>query len=293
MKNLYDIYESLLDDEEDLMTNADNAAIASLLGDLGQEWIVGNDNKTLLYNPIEYGTRGNGYADLYFKGARTCKFVRDPKALKDAGLEFQPIAYMYANLPGSEDGLKYTQTPYTAELSISFKEGANSVDLSKLPFEIKDGVQFEYGYKADPNNINVIAYPKHLSYIWYMSYGDIDCNPNAIKDWDCDIMLIQGKNLRNPNYVGIGEEYDAELVQQIISNNPKVKNFYICLEYHSDIWCKVSLKGTGTKRTIKKFIPQKKKSITDKIFNVTDGVRDVLSWWHTHEDLWKGKLRHR
>lgn len=292
MKTLYNIYESLLDDEDTLMVNADNAAISKLLGDLEQDWIVGNDNKTLLYNPSYFGSRSNGFAELYLNGVREVAYVKTPKTLKDAGLVFQPIAYMYAAIPGSEDGLKYLQTSYTAQLTIDFKKGSNSLNLSKLPFEVKDGIQFNYAWGSDPHSIDITSYPKHLSYVWYMSYGDFDCNPHAIKNWNCDILVVQGKNLRRPDYVGIGEDYDRELVQQIISNNPKVKEFYFCQDYHGYIWVKASLKGTGAKRTVNKFIPRNKKTVTDKIFNATDGVRDVLSWWFQHEDLWKGKLRY-
>ena len=279
MKALYTyINESLLDDEDDIVQGGLSATINTALKAI-PSYRLGKDGKTLVYDNawssdwIELA-RPNG--DPIKRRGETWKnedILTDDLMdfVNSAKLKFQPLQTY--QVPMGDPKFDKIPVDWVCDLQICTRnDGPTNMDLSKLPFEVKGGVDilptiFDSNLSKD---FNIKAYTKHIEYVTFREYGDnatatISWEPQHIVGWDCEYLVIQC-----PGYKGINkslynemQDWDAEKIQQFLDNNPKAQKVFVCENYRDrDIWYRVKTKGTGAKRKVIGMTPVK--SLTTK-----------------------------
>lgn len=276
------IKESIFDDDDVLM----DRGIRSYLDDLLKEspdFKVGPDNKHIIYKPAQNMSHWVSTAPRLYVGCSGDNICNiDPKELKKHNLIFQPLSSIDFVVADETDQRKLQEFPceWVSDLDIELFPLC-SLDLSKLEYDVKSTVQIRYaGYKnLTPQNIK--AYPKHLNTVMLYSYQDIEADEDVMKDWDCDILVIQSSLFRDKSKIVYGDmqAFYEDKVQKILENNPKAKSIYLAPSYiGNDFWYKIITKGSGKNRKVVKMNPMKKDTIQSKIYKYQEWSRKAISW---------------
>lgn len=289
MKNLYDIYEGIFDDdyEEDL----DGKVFRELLGEESQ-WVVCKDKKHIRMDdrPISSLPQIEGET-IVARLSRTSPFtIKNVKAVAKSGLEFLPLCYFNVRLPGDEDLLNKIPCPWTAHAYISW-DWSSKLDFTSIRIECKSISIM--GTHHTPENVpagNLIAPKYHIDYLdvgpgWNESTR---FSPEAFKNWDCDILFIRYskgwvKPIGQRSYHDDMQDFYPEIVQELVDNNPKVKQIYIGGCWGDPFAYRCSCKTVKGKRQVVKMIPLKLETLEKRMQNYTSWMSKSLDAHHEYE----------
>ena len=162
------LYESLLDDFEDLGSKQDTALRNDLLK--GTWFRLGSDMKTIIFEPekIDYLVDNRDVTPkLYWTNGKNHETsLSDVSVCKNLGLKFQPLAYVSDEIIGKDDDwLKHFDCEYVVTFSYAVQSGTHlTIDMSKIKFPIIGKVVFT-GYATIEK---IIAYPKPLEIVRFL-----------------------------------------------------------------------------------------------------------------------------
>lgn len=271
MKHLNDILkESLLDDEDTLLKNAEDSVYDSLLGDLKKAWRV--IDKTIVYDPRDERLKSiGGDPNLYLsddnKGRSRNDFTYDQLTdLKKAGLKFQTLEYIiieYSKTRTPNDILKSLPCGNIGNMKVYVYE--NGYDFNKFDGKINYLIQLFPYHQGIVNGLEIVPPKYHVGMVNYGSTYSIPNSSLNIKNWDCDYLLVPGYKMmcgvldrHRPN-VMCG--FWIDMVQELIDANPNAKEIYV---YDNKTYWRCSCKGTGKNRKLVKLTNRTGKYI-DKI----------------------------
>lgn len=291
MRNLYNyIKESLLDDDDDIMSKGYDAGMKEMFKDI-PSFRVSSDFKWILFDPARPGDGWNFEYDPCVQldrpdgdvAKRAGEKWRNDDVLTDdlfsnilhSSLKFQPIEYY--NVPNNDKIFHKLPVDYVSMLSVTLRDGSH-IDLSKVEFDIKTEVSFTINtYHNSMPEFTVTPYPKHIPVVMYTEYGfarnPASYTPDMVKGWDCDILVIQcpiykkkGSGVYNDM-----QDWDKDIIQQFVANNPKAKAIYCCeSQKDNDFWYKAKIKGTGRNRQVIEMTPLRAATALKKIYKYRD-----------------------
>lgn len=289
MRDLYNyIKESLLDDDDEIMSKGYDAGIKELFKDI-PSFRISSDFKWILFEPErpDYDYDSDPIVQLDRPDGDVAKRAgekwRNDDVLTDdlfsnilqLPLKFQPIEYY--NVPNNDKMFHKLPVDYVSMLSVTLRDRSH-IDLSKVEFDIKTEVTFTINtHFNNMPEFTVTPYPKHIPVVLYTEYGfsdnPVSYTPDMVKGWDCDILAIQcpiykkkGSGVYNDM-----QDWDKDIIQQFVVNNPKAKAIY-CYEdqKQNSFWYKVKIKGTGRNRQVIEMTPLRPQTVLKKIYKYRD-----------------------
>lgn len=257
MKHLNDILkESLLDDENLLLKNAEDNAYDSLLGKLKGAWRV--IDKTIVYDPRNEKVKSTGGSPTLFlsednKGRSINDFTYNQLSnIKKSGLKFQTLEYMtieYPKIHAPNDILKILPCKDVGMMSLWIR--ANGCDFNKFDGKINHVIQIFPHHEGIIKGLNVVP-PKY--HIGLVNYGSSDSMSNlltTIKNWDCDYLFVPGYDMMcgvlDYHKPGVICGFWIDKIQELIDANPNAKEIYI---YDNQNYWRCSYKGSGNNRKL-------------------------------------------
>ena len=294
------LYESLLDDFEDLGHKQDKAIRAEILK--GSWFRLGADSKTILFEPAT--TDAPIFRDMV-PGVDWCDSeknneysINDISVCKDLGLKFQPLNFITDNRVGRDkDWLKYFNCEYVVNFAMVTGQGTTpDLDLSMIKFPIKGSISIS-GYANKINSLKPYPHPVEIVRILREP-----TTPSVINGWKCKHMVITSINnimfhliKDRTDKSGIAEEYNQilmEWVNEILKNNPDAENIYLgqCSNYSDNR--RVVTKGRGVNRKCIKFVRVPQAKWNDLTYNNSNTelrrmANEVEGWRWKHEDLFE------
>ena len=285
MKDLYAIIkESIFDDDDDQFDKMEDSVYNDMLAKL--EFKIGADNKTIVWEPLDFGYHKDVHdRRISFGGSWTSKLESNLKTLKNADIIFQPLTYVHI-----EDDVKDTQNiienfPCMGVCSLNvYLSNTYKIDFSKLNFPVYTSIHVSTGYKEhDLAKYDIIAPKQHIPVVSFSDPGKNNkWQPDNIKGWDCDVMIIDGRGFEEGGYAhGDGKimGYSVEKLQQLIDNNPKAG--MILIENGNRYW-KVNTKTA--KKKIDKLVNKKFEYHRDIYF---DAQEHGWGWEAKNQDIIK------
>lgn len=294
------LYESLLDDFEELGSKQDKAVRAEILQDA---WFrLGADSKTIIFEPSALDhlvdDRDTTPGVYWEEGGNHARNISDLSVCKDLGLKFQPLNFIVDDLAGKGNKwLKYFDCEYTVNFSMITGQGTTpDIDLSMIKFPIKGSITIS-GYANKINSLKPYPHPVEIVRILREP-----ATSSVINGWKCKHMVITSVNnivfhiTKDRGKSGVTtEEYDQiliEWVNEILKNNPDVENLYLgqCSNFSDNR--RVVTKGRGANRVCVKFVRVPQAKWNDLIYNDSNSVlrsmaNEVDAWRWKHEDLFE------
>ena len=236
MQYMKTLYESLLDDFEDLGSKQDKAIQAEILPN---SWFrLGADSKTILFEPSALDhlvdDRDTVPGVYWEAGGNHARNISDIGVCKNLGLKFQPLNFIVDDMVGKDkDWLKYFDCEYVVNFSmITDRSTTPDIDLSIIKFPIKGSISIS-GYADGIKSVK--PYPH---YVEMVRIRREPMTPSAVAGWKCkDLVISEVNNVvfhitkDRKYYPGVAkEEYDQimiEWVNEILKNNPDVENIYL------------------------------------------------------------------
>lgn len=286
MKSIYELYESVLDD--DFEDNSSHIVAQDIVGK-ESAWRVCKDGKHLRYaGTISSLPKVTGYKFIGNFTSDNETTIKDAKTISKAGLEFLPLCYFDVDVPMSQDLLYEIPCPWTANAYIRW-EPDSVLNFDKVKMECKSiSIWFGSGSSVDKPSL-LIAPKYHTDYLCILSTGpDETISPGVIRDWDCDLLVIKCAN-RWHKSVGAWvhgdpmQQFHREMVQELIDNNPKAKDIYIAGPYGDNFLYKCVCKKEKGKRVVTKMTPYKIQTIERKMDNYTSWCSKSLEIHHEYE----------
>lgn len=271
MKHLNDILkESLLDDEDSLLKNAEDNAYDSLLGKLKGAWRV--IDKTIVYDPRNEIVKSTGGSPTLFlsednKGGGKNDFTYNQLSnIKKSRLKFQTLEHIlieYSNIYDPDDWLNVL--PCKDVGMIKLWVHANGCDFNKFDGKINHLIQIFPYHEGMIKGLNIEPPKYHIGLVNYgSSYSIINSSIN-IKNWDCDYLLVPGYDMMcgvlDHHKPGVMCGFWIDKIQKLIDANPNAKEIYV---YDNQTYWRCSCKGTGKNRKLVKLTNRTGKYI-DKI----------------------------
>ena len=225
------LYESLLDNEEDIYNNTRTSIIDSMLKKIGFE--LGTDDKTAIVDisnmtndpELSFGSLGGmKNIDKYFK------------KLIDSNIKFQPLDIVSIYNDSKYDPqyiLDNLDCDFINVLSIATDK---DIDLSKINIYGKVYMRLE---KNDYNFISEIKPPKHEIVCAHFQ-NRVEQIP---KDWKCEYMLLK---------YNVGDLPNIEWMTELINQNPLTQNFIFDSPQLDG--CSIKYKIKSGKRIIEKIV---------------------------------------
>lgn len=293
------LYESLLDDFEELGSKQDKAIRAEILK--GAWFRLGADSKTILFEPAT--TDAPIFRDIVpgvdWNDSKNNEYsINDISVCKDLGLKFQPLTFVVDNRVGQDkDWLKYFDCEYTVNFAMVTSQGTTpDLDLSMIKFPIKGSIAIA-GYANKINSLKPYPHPVEIVRILREPR-----TPSVVSGWKCKHLVITAINnivfhiTRDRDKSGVTtEEYDQiiiEWVNEILKNNPEAENIYLgqCTKYSDNR--RAVTKGTGDKRKCVKLVKVPQAKWNALTFNDSNPVlrsmaNEVEGWRWKHEDLFE------
>ena len=272
MKHLKDIvYEAFFDNDEDIMAGA----VDDLTRDLFGQCYKLNPSKThLIYhslNPMDYH-----HHEIEIDEIRNDIRRFDPETLKKLAdiAPFQPLACVVVWGEDTNAALKNLNVEWVSELNVS---GKFDYDFSKLPFEVKHEIFIRLSNDYVPGKFT--AYHKHLNRVILKTLNNFRkpkkvMGPDDVKDWDCDELVMD----YNAYYAG---DFDRELLQKLIDNNPNVKTFILNDDDEKCCWL-VSYDKKRKFRSLQKRVA--KKFAAQRSHDKALWEAEIDAWWWKNKD---------
>ena len=213
MKNIFDIYESILDDDFDQKSNK-----TALTDVVEQEtgWTLSSDGKYILSGTKHFPGNINTYLSNnreWFENLVNCA--------KKYKLKIQPLGLVVLN-EQSIHLLEDVDIEYICELKIYVDNPVN-VDLSKIKSPIQRiKLEEQRGSYCDINSITLQKTPVITTHIDLYTWEGLQ----NVKNMNCFNLIINDSRwafLLNPK-TGL---INSNNLQQFVDNNPNVTNFYI------------------------------------------------------------------
>lgn len=294
------LYESLLDDFEELEGKQDKAIRAEILPN---SWFrLGADSKTIVFEPSTIDAPV--FRDLE-PGVAWCTypnnsetFIKDISVCKDLGLKFQPLCFVVDQRVGQDkDWLKYFDCEYVVNFTMMTEHNTTpDLDLSMIKFPIKGSISIS-GYADGIKSLK--PYPHYVEMVRILRKP---LTPSVVTGWKCKDLVIMAINnivfgiTKDRGKSGVTtEEYDQiiiEWVNEILKNNPEVENVYLgqCTKYEDNR--RVVVKGKGENRKCVKLVKVPRAKWNAITFNKSNPVLRSLSnevdgWRWKHEDLFE------
>lgn len=295
------LYESLLDDFEELGSKQDKAVRAEILK--GAWFRLGADSKTIIFEPSALDhlvdDRDTVPGVYWEDGGNHDRNISDLSVCKDLGLKFQPLNFVIDDIAGKDSKwLKYFDCEYAVNFSMITGQGTTpDIDLSVIKFPIKGSISIS-GYANKINSLKPYPHPVEMVRILREP-----ATPSVLAGWKCKHMVITSINNvvfhllknRKDNPGVTTEEYDQiliEWVNEILKNNPDVENLYLgqCSNYSDNR--RVVTKGRGANRVCVKLSHISQAKWNALIYNDVNPVlrgmaNEVEAWRRKHEDLFE------
>lgn len=281
MIKLFDyLTESIFDDEEQ-MTNIDDAVYSKLLK--GTDFSIGSDGKTIVYDPKDEYPHGvfDRRLSLGVKG-----LFDNIQKINKAGLKFQPLSFIFAD-NDAIDKIKDIPIDTVVSLSVGLFDSYDfKIDFSKLKYDIINTITIR---GALQNSVDIKPYPKHIHRVEIVParYGEGVFKVDEIKGWDCDELIVQDSDFNDNVAYGHGDGlcngYSIEKIQTLINNNPKAKTIYL---YNRDIESYWKVNTKGSKRIFDRLVNRKPK---DQRSEYLDAQEYVWGWEAQHQDLFPNR----
>lgn len=239
MKNLkLYIKESLLDDEDILMTRDESNALTSEIQKIiGGSFEVTDDRKYIIYNIMSNSIEFEDYAISLDKLKKIDKY----------NLKFQPIRNIDIDDRNINDILKYLHSEGCGWLSISQTYNDNPLDLNNLKFPVKS-------LECNVRSWNITPPKEHINFVYLKRYHTDDRSDDwkNVKGWNCDSLMILTTPFEvwDNNVYTVGD-FDKEKLQILIDNNPNVKEFLLTDKLYRELF-KINFKGS--KRIVDKIV---------------------------------------
>ena len=215
MKNIFDIYESILDDNF-----GDQVERNSLQNVIEEEtgWTLSSDGKYILSGTKHFP----GNIDTCFNGHNKEWFEKLINCAKKYKLKIQPLGLLILD-NDSIHLLENVDIEYICKLNIVVNNPVN-IDLSKIKSQVQ---RISFGEKRNSYcNIDSITLQKTpvmtACVDLYTGWEGL----KNVKDMNCTNLITsegRGLFLLNPKIGSI----DSNKLQQFVDNNPKVTNFFI------------------------------------------------------------------
>ena len=291
MIKLFDyLNESIFDDEEKHMDDLENKVYNELLK--GTEFVVGTDNKTIVFSP-EFDEEkayltGYGAFDRRISLYKKSPIYINLNKIKSAKMHFQPLYVI--NIDDDIDVACLYDFPISqiVSLNVDIDENSKNIDLSKIKFDIVNTIYI----RGNNPNVDINPYKKHLSRVEYehpYAHDKKSLYCDNIHGWDCDELIVPHEPFEcpagtYPHGEGFMYGYVIEKIQKIIDNNPNAKIIYLYNKEDNSYW-KVNTKG-GRKREFDKLVNRRPK---DKRSEYIDSQQIVMGWEYENEDLFPNK----
>lgn len=255
------IKESLLDDEDEIMTSAETSMLNKEVQEwIGDEYEVTNDKKYIM-------TRSAHHTKIYF-GDLDIK-LSELNKLNSRGLKFQPIKEISISDRNVDDYLKNIHIEGCGKVYITpdFNKG---IDFNKMNF---DPIFIDLA----ANYWNLIAPKKHVPYVFLRKtrWTNEDSDWENVKDWDCDVLILSTAPFENWNdgKYTIGD-FDKEKLQILVNNNPKAKQILLYDNaFNSENIYKINTSGAKRKITS---VVKRKVSYVDFIYDEVDKYNETV-----------------
>lgn len=271
MKHLNDILkESLLDDEDTLMKNADDNVYDYFLGDLKKAWRI--IDKIIVYDPRDERFKSMGdQPTLYLSednnGRGRNDFTYDQLTnLKKAGLKFQNLEHIiieHSDTYKLDDWFKVLPCKEVGMMKV-FVYG-DDLDFNNFKGKINHLIQLFPYHQGIVNGLEIVPPKYHVGLVNYGSTYSISNSSSNVKNWDCDYLLVPGYKMMcgvlDHHRPDVMCGFWIDMVQELIDANPNAKEIYV---YDNKTYWRCSCKGTGKNRKLVKLTNRTEKYI-DKI----------------------------
>lgn len=214
MKNIFDIYESILDDnfEDQVERNSLQNVIEEETG-----WTLSSDGKYILSGTKHFP----GNIDTYFGGNKEW-FEKLINCAKRHKLKIQPLGLLVLD-SSSIHLLEDVDIEYICELKV-YVSNPVDVNLSKIksPIQRVTLVEKQNSYCS----IDSITSQKTPAITAYVNlYTGWNKSLENIKNMNCNNLIV------NDSRVFVSDikqkSFNPTLLQQLVNNNPNVDNFYL------------------------------------------------------------------
>lgn len=273
MKHLNNILkESLLDNEDSLLKNAEDNAYDSLLGKLKRAWRV--VDKTIIYDPRDERVKSMGGSPTLFlsednKGGGRNDFTYNQLSnIKKSGLKFQTLEHImieYPKIYAPNDILKILPCTVVGMIKLWVRE--NGCDFNKFDGKINHLIQILPHHEGITKGLNIVPPKYHIGLVNYGSSYSISNSSINVKNWDCDYLLVPGYEMMcgvlDHHKPGVMCGFWIDKIQELIDANPNAKEIYV---YDNQTYWRCSCKGSGNNRKLVKLTNRTGKYI-DKIIS--------------------------
>lgn len=293
------LYESLLDDFEELEDRQDKSIRAEILHN---SWFrLGADSKTIIFDPesTDAPIFRDMAASVIWSTHSNNRNINDINVCKKLGLRFQPLESIIDQRVGQDkDWLKYFDCEYVVNFSIATERGTTpDIDLSIIKFPIKGSITIT-GFADMVKSIKTYPHPVEIVRILREPM-----TPSTISGWKCKHLMI-GKvnnvvlhkvesqsdpNRFDPSY---RESVLIEWVDEILKNNPDAENIYLGQVDGFTDNRRVVTKGKGVNRKCVKLVRVPTSKWNDILYNANNSelrrmTNEVEGWRWQHGDLFE------
>lgn len=290
MKDLYDIIkESLLDDENDIINKTTDSIYNDILN--GIDFKVGKDGKTIVYSPEpEYGL-GKSYNDrrINFYSQIQKNLYKNLTTLSSAKMKFQPLSILNIDVNFSQYNSNHIISNFPVDKVVSLDienhdDRVVDLDFSNTNFDVVFDIHIQnYSPKTQ---YNIKAYTKHIPVVIFSDNRESKSfNPDNVKDWNCDTLVIDCSYFRTDRSFSHGEGlmygFEIDKIQTLIDSNPKAKTILLWDKALNKYW-KVNTKTS--KRRFDKLVNKKFEIIRDRYFASQE---TVIGWEFKNRDLFE------